>query len=214
MNLALAHLDLPIRIRPDRPMTDPELEQFSRDNKTFRIEREASGELIVMSPTGSEGGSIKTEVATELMIWARVDGRGKVFGSNAGFTLPDNSVRAADAAWVSLERWNALTVEQRRGFAPLCPEFVVEIRSETDRLPAVREKIQLWLTSGAELAWLIDPLRRAVEIYRLDEPAESMRSRTPSREQAQFAVLSSFLTESGPERLRGSGFFVILTRLP
>ena len=172
MNLALAHLDLPIRIRPDRPMTDPELEQFSSENRLFRVERESNGELLVMSPTGTEGGSTEADVVIELGIWARADGRGKVFGSNAGFTLPDNSVRAADAAWVSWERWHSLTDSQRKGFAPLCPEFVIEVRSESDRLPQLRAKMQLWLENGAELAWLVDPLRKAVEVYRLGEAAE------------------------------------------
>lgn len=93
-------------------------------------------------------------------------------GPNSGVTLPDGSVRAADAAWVSWERWNALTHEQQKGFAPICPQFVIELRSESDSLPQLQEKMRLWLANGAELAWLIDPSRKVVEIYRLGKPVE------------------------------------------
>src|SRR6202789_655623 len=134
MQFALANLELPARIRLERPMTDEELMRFCAANEMVRVERDVNGELIVMSPSGSEGGGIETDVATELNIWARQDGRGKVFGSNAGFTLPDGSVRAADAHWVSWPRWNALSDAERKRFAPICPEFVIEVRSESDRL--------------------------------------------------------------------------------
>jgi Uma2 family endonuclease len=99
MNLVLEHIELPIRIRTERRMTDIELLEFCAANEPARVERDANGELIVMSPTFSEGGGIESEVGGELFVWTRVDGRGKYFGSNAGFTLPDTSVRAADAAW-------------------------------------------------------------------------------------------------------------------
>ncbi|MGA7158068.1 MAG: Uma2 family endonuclease [Acidobacteriaceae bacterium] len=155
-----------MRLRFERPMTDEELMRFCAENEPMRVEREANGELIVMSPSGSEGGGIETDVATELNIWARRDGRGKVFGSNAGFHLPDGSVRAADAHWVSWQKWNALSEADRKRFAPLCPEFVIEIRSASDRLPELQAKMGMWLANGAELAWLIDPSRKAVEVYR------------------------------------------------
>jgi Uma2 family endonuclease len=165
MNFALA-VDLPVRIRPEHPMTDEELMRFCAKNEPLRVERDANGELIVMSPSGSEGGGIETDIAVELAIWARQDGRGKVFGSNAGFRLPDGSVRAADAHWVSWPRWNALSREDQKRFAPLCPEFVIEVRSESDRLPELQAKMQMWIANGAEVAWLVDPSRKTVEIYR------------------------------------------------
>jgi Uma2 family endonuclease len=171
MNFALA-VDLPVRIRPERPMTDEELMRFCAKNEPLRVERDANGELIVMSPSGSEGGGIETDIAVELAIWARQDGRGKVFGSNAGFTLPDGSVRAADAHWVSWQRWNALTREEQKRFAPLCPEFVIEVRSESDRLTELQAKMQMWIANGAEVAWLVDPERKAVEVYRPGREAE------------------------------------------
>src|SRR5665213_892252 len=108
MNLAFAETVLPARIRLARPMTDQELMDFCAENEVLRIERDANGELIVMSPTGLEGSSWNSEINADLTIWARQDGRGKVFDSNGGFTLPDGSLRSPDAAWVSWQRWNAL----------------------------------------------------------------------------------------------------------
>jgi Uma2 family endonuclease len=171
MNLALADFQLPIRISRDRPITDGELMRLSADSRPLRLERDANGELIVMSPTGSEGGGIETDVALELGIWARVDGRGKVFGSNTGFKLPDSSVRAADAAWVSWQSWNAVSPAERKGYAPICPEFVIEVRSESDRLHELLAKMDQWIANGAEVAWLIDPIDKTLTIYRPgDEP--------------------------------------------
>jgi Uma2 family endonuclease len=172
MNLALAELELPIRIRPDRAMTDDELQRFCRDNEPMRVERDSTGELIVMSPNFTEGGGLEGEVGRHLGNWAEADGRGKYFGATTGFKLPDTSVRAADAAWVSWARWHALTAEQRGKYARICPEFVIKVPSATDRLPIVREKMELWIANGAELAWLIDPERRVVEIYRPGEQPE------------------------------------------
>jgi Uma2 family endonuclease len=175
MNIALSEIELPVRLRLERPMTDEELMRFSAANELLRVERDANGELIVMSPTGSDGGSTELDVGMELGLWARADGRGKVFGPSSGFTLPDSSVRAADAAWVSWERWNALTRRQQKSYAPLCPEFVIEVRSESDRLEALREKMRMWLDNGAALAWLIDPERRVVEIYRAGQTVEVLQ---------------------------------------
>ena len=166
MQFALKNLELPVRIRLERPMTDEELMRFCAENELLRVERDANGELIVMTPTGSQGSGRNSEIITDLVIWARKDGRGKVFDSNGGFTMPDGSMRAADAAWVSWRRWNALTHEQQEGFAPLCPEFVIELRSASDRLPELQAKMQMWLANGAEVAWLIDPSRKTVEVYR------------------------------------------------
>ncbi len=166
MNLALSELELPFRLRPAVAMNDEQLERFCSDNNPLRIEREPNGELTVMSPTGSEGGAQEGEVLVELALWARTDKRGRYFPSSAGFTLPDTSMRAPDAAWMSWERWNSLSPEQRKGYARACPEFVIEVHSETDRLKPLQEKMQSWVANGAEIAWLIDPERRVVEIYR------------------------------------------------
>jgi|HubBroStandDraft_6_1064221.scaffolds.fasta_scaffold801264_1 Uma2 family endonuclease len=174
MNLALAEFELPIRISRDRPVSDEELMRLSAESRPLRLERDANGELIVMSPTGSEGGGIETDVATELNIWARSDGRGRAFGSNTGFRLPDSSVRAADAAWVSWDRWNSVSREERKGYAPICPEFVIEVRSESDKVPDLQAKMAQWIANGAEVAWLIDPIDKAVTIYRPGDQPEHL----------------------------------------
>jgi Uma2 family endonuclease len=137
----------------------------------MRFERDANGELIVMSPTGTGGGRIESRVYLALGNWAVADGRGEAYGPTTGFKLPDNSVRAADAAWMSSLRWDALDAEELKRFARACPEFVIEIRSESDRLAPLQEKMQMWIDNGAEVAWLIDPIEKAVTIYRPgDEP--------------------------------------------
>jgi len=165
MNLALPDVDQPVRIRFERPLTDDELARFCAENDPFRVERDKNGELIVMTPTVFDGG-IEGDVFGELRNWAMRDGRGKAYGPNTGVTLPDGSMRAADASWVSWQRRNALTPEQRETFAPICPEFVIEVCSKSDGLGDLREKMRMWLTNGAELAWMVDPSRKAVEIYR------------------------------------------------
>jgi Uma2 family endonuclease len=172
MNLALAELELPIRIHIERPMTDEQLARFCSSNDPLQVERDANGELVVMSPTFTEGGEIHGKVGGYLFIWTLADGRGKYFGASTGFILPDTSMRSADAAWISLHRWNSLTEDQRKGFARVCPEFVIEVRSATDRLFELQEKMAMWIANGADLAWLVDPQRRVVEIYRAGEAVE------------------------------------------
>ena len=153
-------------------MTDDELFAFCRANDMMRVERDQNGELIIMSPSGLEGDWCNAEMATDLTIWARADGRGKSFGSNAGFTLPDGSMRSPDGAWLSLERWNALPAKERARFGHVVPEFVIELRSNEDRLPVLRAKMKMWMANGVELGWLIDPKRRVVEVYRAGEEPE------------------------------------------
>lgn len=172
MNLVLNDLDLPVRLRTDHPMTDGEFLQFCMANEPTRFEREANGEILVMSPTGTGGGFIETDVALLLGIWALADGRGRVMGSTTGIKLPDGSVRAADAAWISWNRLGDRLIVQRDGFESLCPEFVIEVRSKSDRLDTLREKMGMWIDNGVELAWLIDPERKLIEIYRRDEAPE------------------------------------------
>ncbi len=147
-------------------MTDAEFLRFCAANEPMRFERDANGEIIVMSPAGIEGSGIESDVYYELSTWAHRDGRGKAYGPTAGFKLPDTSVRAADAAWVSWRRLNSISREQREGFGPICPEFVIEVRSKTDRMPPLQFKMEQWIANGAEVAWLVDPIDRAVTVYR------------------------------------------------
>ena len=155
-------------------MTDDELLLFCAKNEGLRIESEPDGELIVMSPTGAEGGQADSEINYQLQSWARETNSGVVFSSSTGFRLPDGSMRSPDASWTRWSRWNALTREQQRTFAPICPEFVIELRSPSDRLSDLQTKMGEWLRNGAALAWLIDPERRVVEVYRSGAQPEVM----------------------------------------
>ena len=146
--------------------------RFSAANEVLRVERDANGEILVMTPAGSRTSKINMRIGRLLDEWAEADGRGVAFDSNGGFTLPDGSMRAADAAWVSLPRWKALSDADQSRYAPLCPDFVIELRSPTDSLSELREKMQQWIANGAQLAWLIDPIERAVSIYRPGEEPE------------------------------------------
>ena len=171
-NLAISLDAFPMRLRLEEPMSDEQLMAFSRENKLLRIEREANGELTIMSPTGTEGALHEGDVFGDLLIWARKDGRGRALNSNAGVKLSDNSVRAADAAWISAARLGSGLGNERKGYARLCPEFVIKVRSAGDRLKPLREKMTMWTANGAELAWLIDPVRKVVEVYRPEAEVE------------------------------------------
>ena len=172
MNLTLAELPLPLHLRAEAPMSDDDLLRFCAANDAVRIEREPNGELLIMSSSGSETSNINIRLSRFLDEWAEADGRGLAFDSNGGFTLPDTSMRAPDGAWVEISRWRALTVSQRQRFAPLCPDFIIELRSPTDSLPSLRRKMQQWIENGTRLAWLIDPIDRAVSIYRPGQDVE------------------------------------------
>ncbi len=166
MEFTLTALEMPVRLRLERPMTDDELLRFSACNESLRIEREPDGELSIMSPGGLEVGDVEAEVSFQLRAWANAHNSGKTFSSSAGFRLPDGSVRSPDASFLRWSKWNALTREQTRKYAPVCPDFVVEVRSPTDRWKALQGKMRMWVENGAELAWLIDPERKVVEVYR------------------------------------------------
>jgi len=172
MNVALSEADLPVRLRFERALSDDELWRFCSINEQLRVERDANGELILMSPTGLEGSSSNAGINAELFVWARQDGRGKVFDSNGGFTLPDGSMRIPDGAWVSWPRWNALPKAEQKRFGHVVPEFVIELRSEKDRLRELKAKMRMWIANGVQLAWLVDPKRKVVEIYRPGEEPE------------------------------------------
>jgi Uma2 family endonuclease len=164
-------LTMPLTFRPSVPLSDDELIAFSRRNEPYQIERNTDGELEVMSPCGTEGSSWEAEVIAELTLWARKHG-GKTFSSSGGFKLPDGSVRSPDAAWASSALWDALSLTDRRRYAPICPEFVVEVLSENDSPLVLRAKMEMWVANGAKLAWMIDPFAATVSIYRPDAAVE------------------------------------------
>ncbi len=143
-----------------------------RDNGELRLELTAKGELIVMPPTGSLTGARNARILQRLANWADSDGTGVVFDSSTGFTLPNGARRSPDAAWVARDRWLALTAEEQNDFAPLCPDFVVELRSASDRLDLLQAKMAEYVANGARLGWLIDPMAKQVQVYRSEQPVE------------------------------------------
>jgi Uma2 family endonuclease len=172
MSLNLTSLVPPISLRPSAALTDEELMRFSEENKPYKIERNNRGEIIIMTPVGGIGSTHENFVASSLFNWNETIQTGIAFGSNAGFNLPDGSCLSPDAAWLALHRWNALTPEQQAAFPPLCPDFIIEVRSRSDSRASVEAKMQLWLENGAALAWLVDPIDANVAIYRPGQPAE------------------------------------------
>ena len=172
MNFALREMPLPLRFRPETPMSDEELMRFCAANDALRVERDANGEILVMTPTGSNTGRKNAYLIQVLGTWADADGRGYAFDSNTGFTLPDGSMRSPDAAWIEAARWDALSEADKDRFAPICPDFIIELRSQSDDLAELEAKMERWIANGAKVAWLIDPERQVVAIYRPDDQPE------------------------------------------
>ncbi len=153
-------------------LTDEQFYQLSRANPDLRLERTAQGELIVMPPAGGASSKRNADLTTDLNIWNRQTRLGVVFDSSGGFSLPKGSDRSPDAAWVKLERWEALTVEEQERFLPLAPDFVIELRSASDNLKKVQAKMEEYRDNGVRLGWLIDPQNQRVEIYRQGQDVE------------------------------------------
>ncbi|WP_377476738.1 MAG: Uma2 family endonuclease [Microcoleus anatoxicus] len=154
------------------PMTVEQFYQFCLANGDLRIERTASGEAIVMSPAFSDTSNRNGKISLQLANWAEQDGTGETFDSSAGFTLPNGATRSPDASWIKLERWNPLTEEQKASFAPICPDFVIELRSSSDPLKGLQNKMQEYIDNGVLLGLLIDRKNRKVYIYRPDREPE------------------------------------------
>lgn len=150
-------------------------EQFLRlcqENPELRLELTAQGELIIMPPTGFKTGRRNSRLTRYLDIWAERDGTGVACDSSTLFTLPNGAKRSPDASWVKQERFSVLTKDQQEGFLPLCPDFVIELRSPTDRLADLQDKMQEYVENGAQLGWLIDPFEKRVYIYCLRQSVE------------------------------------------
>lgn len=169
-------LPLLIHLQPVLDMTDDQFYEFCRINRDLRVERTAQGDLLIMTPTGGETGERNSEITMQLRIWAKRDGTGVTFDSSSGFVLPNHAVRSPDAAWIKRSRWVTLTPDQRRKFVPLCPDFVLELRSPTDDLCFLQAKMQEYLDNGAQLGWLIDPAARRLYVYRPQAPVECLEN--------------------------------------
>ncbi len=172
--IATEVIPMVLKFHPVISMTDEQLFDFCQLNKDFRIERKANGEIIIAFPTDSENDQRNFELVGQLGLWNNLDGRGVGFGSSGGFTLPNGAVRSPDAAWIKKTDWEAIPVDKRKKFAPLTPEFVVELGSESDSLKVLQDKMEEYINNGTKLGWLIDRKERKVYIYRPDIEVEKL----------------------------------------
>ncbi|MDZ8104831.1 MAG: Uma2 family endonuclease [Nostoc sp. DedQUE12a] len=170
---------LVLQIPSSMQITDEQFFEFCQVNRDLRIERNKFGELVIMPPTGSETGNREINISGQLWVWSEQDGTGITFSSSTGFKLSTGAERSPDASWIKLERWNSLSPEQQQKFAPICPDFVVELKSPSDNLQTLKEKMEEYMNEpGIQLGWLIDRKQAKVYIYRpglseecLDNPA-------------------------------------------
>jgi Uma2 family endonuclease len=163
---------LTLNFNPIIQLTSDQFYQLCAANPDLKLERNANGELIVMPPTGGETGKRNSNINLQLGIWNERTQMGELFDSSTGFTLPNHADRSPDAAWIEKSRWEALTSEQREKFIPLCPDFVIELLSPSDRLSQIQEKMREYMENGCRLGLLINRRNRQVEIYRLGREVE------------------------------------------
>lgn len=185
-----------VNLNPPFELTDEAFEQLCQGNPDAKFERTATGELVIMSPVGGEGGKREAELIIDLGLWNRQTNLGVIFSSSAGFKLPNGANRSPDGAWIKQERWDVLTPDQKRRFPPIAPDFVMELRSESDDLETLRIKMREYMDNGVQLGWLINPVDRQVEVYRQGRSTE---------------ILDAPKTLSGEDVL--PGFVLDLTRI-
>ncbi len=153
-------------------LTDEQFEQLCQNNQELRFERTAKGDLLIMPPVGGESGHREADLIADLVLWNRQTQLGYTFSSSTIFKLPNGAARSPDVAWIEKQRWEALTPEQKQKFPPIAPDFVMELRSASDDLAMLREKMAEYLDAGVKLAWLINPQQQQVEIYRSETGVE------------------------------------------
>jgi Uma2 family endonuclease len=167
---------LTVNLQSVLELTDEQFFQICQANRDLKFERTASGELIIMPPTGGETGNKNARITQQLMNWTDADGTGIAFDSSTCFKLPNSADRSPDASWIKLERWDALTEEEKQKFPPICPDFVVELLSPSDSLKVAQEKMREYIDNGVRLGWLINRKSRQVEIYRPGKEVEVLES--------------------------------------
>ncbi len=153
-------------------LSDEQFFQLCQDNRDLRLERNPKGDLIIMPPTGGETSNSNAGITAQLWLWNNLHKLGVVFDSSGGFKLPNGADRSPDAAWIPLDKWQALTPQQKERFLPLSPDFVIELMSPSDSLETARKKMQEYLDNGTRLGWLINRKTREVEIYRQGQAVE------------------------------------------
>lgn len=160
---------LTLNLNPTLILDDEQFISICQHNQNFNFERNQKGELIIMPPTGSETGEKNSSLLGQLWLWNYQKKLGKTFDSSTGFKLPNGAIRSPDVSWIKLERWQQLTLEERRKFAPICPDFVIELLSLNDDIEDTRKKMMEYLENGLQLGWLIDPQSKIIEIYRSNQ---------------------------------------------
>jgi Uma2 family endonuclease len=163
-----------INLKPLLNLNAEQFDQLCQANPDLQFERTAQGELIIVTPVGGESGSQEAMLIAKLWYWNDQNKLGEVFSSSTIFRLPNGADRSPDAAWIAQERWNSLSREEQKRFPPICPDFVIELRSSSDRLKILQDKMQEYLDNGLRLGWLIDPSRQMVEIYRPEKEVEAI----------------------------------------
>ena len=153
-------------------LSDDQFYQLCQINEDWKLEQTAKGELIIMPPVGAISGNRESDFNGYIWLWNLQTKLGKVFSSSTVFTLPNGGKRSPDVAWIANERWESLSIKEREKFAKICPDFVIELRSRTDSLSQLQEKMQEYLNSGLRLGWLIDPQNQQIEVYRQNQPVE------------------------------------------
>ncbi len=169
-------MNVTLNLHPVLELTDDQFYELCLANRDLRLERTATGEIIIMPPVGGETGHRNIEISFQLQAWSSQNDLGIAFDSSTGFKLPNGAERAPDASWIKRDRWNTLNAEQKRKFPPLCPDFVIELRSETDSLKTLQLKMLEYIDNGAKLGWLIDPKTQKVAIYRLGKQVEILQN--------------------------------------
>ncbi len=176
--MAVATASLMDTVTLHLPLTDDQFAELCANNPDLRFEYTCAGDLIIMPPTSSDTGERNASLTADFVIWNRSTDLGRVFDSSTGFILPNGAKRSPDVSWISHARWDALSDQERQGFARICPDFVLELRSPTDRLSSLQDKMQEYLDNGARLGWLIDPTEQVVYVYRPGEAVERLESPT------------------------------------
>jgi Uma2 family endonuclease len=159
------NIEMPVTLKMGELMSGEEFFQFCQMNDTLEFERDSIGNIIVMSPTGSFTGNFNLKISLELGIWNKETGLGEVFDSSTGFTLPNGAVRSPDVSWIKEEKWALLSQADKEKFAPVCPDFVIEIRSKSDDIKYLQDKMGEYIDNGTQLGWLIDRFDNKVYIY-------------------------------------------------
>ena len=166
MKVTIENININVTGNLSDDMSDTEFFHFCTQNRDLRIERDSNRQIYIMAPTGFETGGFNSDINAELNFWNRKNKTGKVFDSSTGFTLPDRAVFSPDAAWISNEKISKLTKEQRNIFAPVCPDFIIELKSKSDTIPELQNKMLKWIENGSKLAWLLIPEKEEAHIYR------------------------------------------------